>query len=67
MKKPKEHTATCEACLYWKEMSETADEYRWGSCRRYPPTAFIDEELNPFSVFPPVEPTEVCGEFRGRQ
>lgn len=58
---------SCERCKYWLERSESGDEIRWGSCRRYPPTPFMDDEQTAYSQHPPTEPDSWCGEFAGSQ
>jgi hypothetical protein len=60
----------CSKCLYWVKQEEDAENQ--ADCRRYPPTAFLGQRLNPLSqgfnftittVYPKVKGHLWCGEF----
>ncbi len=34
---------SCEDCVFWREGTQSHDEYRWGYCHRYPPSVAGDE------------------------
>lgn len=55
-----------DQCLFCANfLADVEDEEGLGQCRRYPPVVIQDED-GPYSTFPLVTETEVCGEFRRR-
>lgn len=48
---------SCSNCKYFKYLGENTN----GECHRYPPVYSIQ---NNKSKFPPVPPTEMCGEHK---
>jgi hypothetical protein len=57
---------TCERCRHWREITDASDKTRYGECRRYPPTPFLNDE-GMQSLLPYTEPSDTCGEFRAGQ
>lgn len=61
----------CGSCRFYKEQTETADEIRWGICRRFPPAGVsvpdADGSYGDDAVWAPVRPDEWCGEFKAGQ
>jgi len=53
---------TCSNCDHW----DANDDASAGYCRRYPPKVVADDE-GIATTFPITEPTERCGEHKGRQ
>jgi hypothetical protein len=64
----KKDEAGCGGCMFWLEGTESGDEFRWGFCRRYPPTVIAspdaDEDaqsVQAWTVLP-----HWCGEHKPR-
>lgn len=61
---------SCDACLY-KRQRVVDGEVMGDECRRYPPivVTYIDvnQESIPMSLFPQVDSSDWCAEFRGAQ
>lgn len=58
--------AACMTCAYFiREQATKTMQPEYGDCRRYPPTVVVDEE-GMSSVWPLVEMTDGCGEWRAR-
>lgn len=60
--------ATCGLCCYWIRLpSDTKIESQDGECRRMPPQLLHDPSENtPYALWPIVEDTDFCGEWRAR-
>lgn len=61
----------CQICKYSTVIDEGARKYK--VCRRYPPNTLLRPVQNPITgeqalaiqpVFPPVQDTDYCGEFK---
>lgn len=61
---------SCVDCVFFVEATDSADEVRWGFCRRYPPipvaTVADDGSDTVSCVSAWVELPYSCGEFRPR-
>jgi hypothetical protein len=71
-KPPIDHGPQCTSCRFYKDQTETADEIRWGVCRRYPPVGVYVSDIetgqaSDDAVWPPVHPDEWCGEWQAGQ
>ena len=65
--KPAESRPSCATCAYWiRDERHSAMDATDGDCRRYPPQMMFSESEGPFSLWPLVEDSDVCGEYRGR-
>lgn len=50
-------TEQCGSCKWFESKAEEV-----GICHRYPPTVYPNGQGS-MSLFPPVQPTEFCGEY----
>lgn len=59
--------ACCATCAYWiRDKRHTGMDGTDGDCRRYPPQMMFSENEGPFSLWPLVEDSDACGEWRAR-
>lgn len=57
----------CSTCAYWiRDARHVGMEAQDGDCRRHPPQMMYSENEGPFSLWPLVEITDFCGEWRAR-
>ena len=65
--KPVNDRPSCATCAYWiRDARHSGMESTDGDCRRYPPQMMFSENEGPFSLWPLVEHSDCCGEYRGR-
>jgi hypothetical protein len=65
-KKKPEPGPSCQHCRHYVAYVFDGMDQGWGECKRYPPTVLLcdgDDGLEPLTMFPQVEPIDVCGEL----
>lgn len=57
---------SCRDCRHFVPYYYEGTDQGWGECKRYPPTIMMmssDEGDEPLTLYPQVEPSDVCGEL----
>lgn len=65
-KKPAEPGPSCLHCRHYAPYIFDGMDQGWGECRRFPPTVHMvdgEEGQEPLTMFPQVEPIDLCGEL----